>query len=319
DCFVGVTGRIFSELVRKIYNANIPVIASRSAVTAQCIELSRIMGLTLIGFVRDRNRFTIYSLPERVTGLDNYIIPINDLPKYQNKKTVTQIHGLKYSDNNITITTELVVTEVEVTVYLNEKELIKLVASPENLCELAVGYCVSVGVIHTLDDIVSITENKCSVYIKTQTTIPTKHIHELTEKPDNYHYCIEPNEIFEIQNSIDNNDNHLTGGIHCAGLCYDHSCKFMACDIGRHNTIDKIIGYIILNKINPLKCMIGCSGRQTTEIIRKIANIGIPIIVSRAATTNKGIQTAKLYGITLICFARSPRYTVYTNQHRVIG
>jgi FdhD protein len=54
-------------------------------------------------------------------------------------------------------------------------------------------------------------------------------------------------------------------------------------------------------------------------MVSKIANAGIPIIVSKAASTDKGILTAEKAGVTLICFARDERFTIYTHPHRVRG
>lgn len=90
-------------------------------------------------------------------------------------------------------------------------------------------------------------------------------------------------------------------------------------DVGRHNTVDKVVGYATLNGIDLSRCVIGCTGRQPAGMVRKDAHAGIPIVISRAASTDKGITTAEAAGITLICFSRGDRFTIYTHLERILG
>ena len=85
------------------------------------------------------------------------------------------------------------------------------------------------------------------------------------------------------------------------------------------NTIDKLVGFGVLNDVELSRCVIGCTGRQARGMVSKIANAGVPIIVSKAAPTDKGIFTADEAGVTLICFARGERFTIYSHPHRVSG
>jgi len=64
-------------------------------------------------------------------------------------------------------------------------------------------------------------------------------------------------------------------------------------------------------------CILGCTGRQPRDMVAKAAHAGIPVIISRAASTEQGIETARKAGITLICFSRGDRFTIYTHPERV--
>ena len=110
-----------------------------------------------------------------------------------------------------------------------------------------------------------------------------------------------------------------TGGVHCSVLFKEGEVLAKMSDIGRHNTLDKIIGFAKLKKIDLSECYIGCTGRQPSGMVSKCANAGIPIIISKAASTTGGITTAKMTGVTLICFARDERFTVYSNEWRISG
>ena len=68
-------------------------------------------------------------------------------------------------------------------------------------------------------------------------------------------------------------------------------CVVKSSDVGRHNTVDKVVGHAILNGIDLSRCVIGCTGRQPAGMVKKDANAGIPVVISRAASTDKGIAT----------------------------
>jgi FdhD protein len=81
--------------------------------------------------------------------------------------------------------------------------------------------------------------------------------------------------------------------------------------------VDKVIGHALLQGLDLSRCVIGCTGRQPRDMVAKYAYAGIPIIISRAASTDRGIATAEESGITLVCFSRGDRFTVYTHPERV--
>jgi FdhD protein len=108
-----------------------------------------------------------------------------------------------------------------------------------------------------------------------------------------------------------------TGGVHCSVIASGGEILARASDVGRHNTVDKVVGHAVLRGIDPGTCAIGCTGRQPRDMIVKYANAGIPIIISRAATTDRGIAAAREFGITLVCFSRDDRFTVYSCPERI--
>jgi FdhD protein len=89
--------------------------------------------------------------------------------------------------------------------------------------------------------------------------------------------------------------------------------------VGRHNTVDKVVGHAVLHGIDLSGCVIGCTGRQPAGMVKKNTNAGIPVVISRAASTDKRITTVNATGITLICFSRGDRFTIYTHPERIAG
>ncbi|HJJ38768.1 MAG TPA: formate dehydrogenase accessory sulfurtransferase FdhD, partial [Methanocorpusculum sp.] len=129
---------------------------------------------------------------------------------------------------------------------------------------------------------------------------------------------ISPEEIFEIREALNADVWSRTGGLHSTVLYHQHKQAALFCDIGRHNTVDKAIGYMVLHGFSPADCVVGCTGRQPAGMVSKAVNAGLPVIVSRAAATTSGIASAEKSGITLICFTRDRRFTVYAHPERVL-
>ncbi|NLF77261.1 MAG: sulfurtransferase FdhD, partial [Chloroflexi bacterium] len=110
----------------------------------------------------------------------------------------------------------------------------------------------------------------------------------------------------------------LTGGVHEVALAHRGRLLVSYEDIGRHNALDRVLGYVFLNQIDTSDKAIILSGRIATEMLTKAARIGVPIVVSRSAPTCASIDLAEQLGMTLVGFARGANLNVYTHFDRVI-
>ncbi len=111
---------------------------------------------------------------------------------------------------------------------------------------------------------------------------------------------------------------NLTGCVHSAAISDGQDILCLAEDIGRHNAVDKAIGYMLIENI-PFKGKIMlASGRLSSEIVSKCAKWGIPIVASRTSPTSLAVEIAEKTGITIVGFVRAGRMNIYTNHERII-
>jgi FdhD protein len=111
---------------------------------------------------------------------------------------------------------------------------------------------------------------------------------------------------------------NMTGCIHSAAVSDGRHIIVVGEDIGRHNAVDKVIGYCFLEEISLKDKIILVSGRLSSEMATKCSRWGIPIVVSRAAPTALAIDIAERRGITMVGFMRGKRLNIYTHPERIL-
>lgn len=230
--------------------------------------------------------------------------------------------GIQVNGDEVREVQDSIIVEGRVRLFLNGEYLTTIVASPERLEDLGAGFVVCEGLAETVE---SVEVSGGDVHI----AAPVKREFLLEmESSGGYRVLGEAKEVDStititadgvraVTAAIESDVWRRTGGVHCSVLFCDGDLVTRACDVGRHNTVDKVVGYATLRGLDRSGCVLGCTGRQPAGMVAKAANAGIPIVVSRAASTDRGIMTAERAGITLIGFSRGERFTIYTHPERV--
>ena len=235
-----------------------------------------------------------------------------------------------------------IVTETPITILLNDLELATIICTPESILDLVTRFLFTERLIKKKEDMIETEYDKESSIVKVTTKNlidPVKDLRNtrfitpgcvspgsfynasdsvLCKKVESILY-VSPEEIIKITKQAQKKSVlfNETGGVHSAALYYGSKLIFFIEDIGRHNALDKIFGRCILNGINLDDKIILTSGRISSAVILKIIKAPVPILISRSAPTAAAVDLAKEFGITLIGFARSTRFNVYSHIWRI--
>lgn len=108
------------------------------------------------------------------------------------------------------------------------------------------------------------------------------------------------------------------GAIHGTVLCREDRPLVYMEDVGRHNAVDKIAGYLYRHGVGPADKILYTTGRLTSEMVIKTALMGIPALASRSGFTAWGVEIARQVGLTLIGRMRGQRFVCLSGEHRLI-
>ena len=111
----------------------------------------------------------------------------------------------------------------------------------------------------------------------------------------------------------------VTGGTHACAL-FSHSGRLSLIreDVGRHNALDKLIGAMLKQQLNPIDFpLVVVSGRASFELVQKSIRAGLPVFAAVGAPSTLAVELATEHGLTLVAFVREDRMTVYSGKRRI--
>lgn len=108
------------------------------------------------------------------------------------------------------------------------------------------------------------------------------------------------------------------GAVHGCALCTSGRIELFVEDVGRHNAADAIAGHMWLEAIEGADKIFYTTGRLTSEMVIKVAQMGIPVLLSRSGVTHKGLEFAKKVGVTMVARAKGKHFLVYNGAERVV-
>lgn len=231
---------------------------------------------------------------------------------------------------------EEVAKEVALAIFVNGRHFSTAMMSPQMKKEFVLGHLLSERVIESLEDIESlkirediakvITKNPIKVFAAKKVIVSgcggaSGFLDESKLPKVDSKLKLDKEILFEGIKKILTSDLHKrTGGTHtCAILEVSKTERsFISEDIGRHNALEKIVGYALLKKYHFPDTFVVCTGRISSEMVLKCSVAQIPIIASRGAVTSLAVEIANKTGLTVIGFVRGKRMNIYSNEQRIL-
>jgi FdhD protein len=228
--------------------------------------------------------------------------------------------------------------ERAVTIYLNEKELVTIAASPTDLKELAVGFLYTEGIIDSYQEIKRLDIDKdnyvwietfkelslekakkriltsgCGKGISLMLSLKKLAKNKAKVKVDKDYLLEKIKEVLKMADS-----HKISGGTHTASIFSKEKKLTLKEDIGRHNGLDKVIGDLLIKDILTEGVVLFSTGRISSEMALKGIRSEIPIVASLSSPTDAAVELGEKYGLTILGYTRGRRVSIYSYPERIV-
>lgn len=229
--------------------------------------------------------------------------------------------------------------EAELELHVNGETLVRLACSPRDLKALALGFLATTGLLQSLEDLEEIYLNRpqscADIWLK-HWTAERGHtrvrpsgcagglglaLDFAPEAPLPVHETLTLTRLAGMMRTLLQGEAHQgTRALHISGLFTPQGELLVAMqDLGRHNTVDKIVGHCLLESIPLAGQVLLSSGRISSEMVIKAARLGIPVVGSLKAVTSRAIELAAAWGLTALGYVGRREVVVYTHPERITG
>ena len=266
--------------------------------------------------------------------LQEYIIA----PNPDGVNLTKTVEGLDHFGNTVV---SQVIEEKPLTIYLNSQEIVTAMTIGDYPEYLAVGFLRNQGMLDGLNTVSSVDYDEDLSVVVVRTKTETSFEDKLKKKTRTsgcavgtvFGDMMEGLEglklpasslriswLYDLSNKINQTPSLYlaAGAIHGTVLCKQNQALVYMEDVGRHNAVDKIAGWMASNDVSGSDKILYTTGRLTSEMVIKTAQMGIPILVSRSGFTAWGVEIADKVGLTLIGRMRGQRFTCLAGSNRLI-
>jgi FdhD protein len=245
---------------------------------------------------------------------------------------------IQYSSGAAETRSSDIAVEAEVTLSVNGETWLSFRCSPDNLAALAVGYLYNETFIQSAAEV-------ASRHVCAQGDVVDIWLYHAVQKPTTWGRTagcqggavqVNPAAIspvnsparFPIADVFALLERFLTElakpelpqhGVHTTMLLDQNDVQLISTDIGRHNTLDKIAGDLLLKQLSLSAPVVVTTGRISSEMVYKTARMNIPLVISLHSISHMAIQAAETLGITLIGHARRKQIDVYSHPERILS
>ncbi|HIF9092622.1 TPA: formate dehydrogenase accessory sulfurtransferase FdhD [Photobacterium damselae] len=268
---------------------------------------------------------------------------MTQLPKIiKTNSSVKQTFTVDIMDEYGDMQTKEIACEHPLTVYLNWIEIVTLMTLGERPSALVLGYLKNQGFIEDIDAIESVIidwdTNSAAVITKENTDGVSKTLEKKTvtsgcgqgtmygnvmkklEGVTLPQPQISQAKLYQLLEALTHHNEtyKAAGAVHGCAVCKDTEILSFVEDVGRHNAVDTLAGEMWLKGETGNDKIFYTTGRLTSEMVIKVAQMGIPVLLSRSGATQMGYELAQKLGITMIARAKGHRFQVYSGMDNLI-
>lgn len=239
-----------------------------------------------------------------------------------------------------TVTTRVTV-ERALTLYLNAQEIVTMMTIGDHPEELAIGYLLNQGMLKPTDIVTAVDYDDDLQVVVVRTDTQTNFEQKLKKRTQTSgcaqgtafgdlmdviegialpRTIVKTSWLYRLTNIINTTPSLYleAGAIHGCVLCEEDRPLIYMEDVGRHNAVDKIAGFMYRRAISGANKIFYTTGRLTSEMVIKTVRMGIPVLVSRSGFTAWGVELAQKAGLTLIGRAKGKRFVALAGAERII-
>ena len=244
-------------------------------------------------------------LPQKQKGLKIHLVN-SDLYR---RGEVTLIAA----DGGKTETEVVLLCEHELSIIVNEQYVARLICTNQHLDELVMGRLLTDGFIESAEDVDKILFSKyneeVSVFLNTDIKLKDRRLLKKLPATD-----YKPEWIFSMAERFEQGTalHDMTAFTHSCILARGGEILFTCEDIGRHNAVDKAVGYGLRSGVPLSECILYTSGRVPVDMVEKPISAGIPILASKSIPTAEAVDLARKYGLVIIGNARPDKMKIFT-------
>jgi len=236
-----------------------------------------------------------------------------------------KIDILHLDDRESRVRPEEIVCEFLLRLIVNDQQITTLRCSPDNLEALVTGFLASEGIIREETEIerLEIDKKSGTAFVNTApggNPLAALGSHRKTpEEKITSGICLTRMQVLSLYRRFQESSilHRETNAAHSAALCDSGEIIVYAEDIGRHNAVDRAIGGCIMAGISPSGKILLTSCRISSDLVTKAATVNIPVLISKSAPTDRGVELAREFGMTLIGFVYRSGMNVYAGEERI--
>lgn len=247
-----------------------------------------------------------------------------------------EVNFIRYADGEFASGSAALPFEQAVTLIVNGKPWMEMICTPTMVRELTAGFLFNERLVDSVEEISSIYVCDSADFVEVQTVNelkkPTSWVKttgcsggltsqrlKFPQQPTLNELTLSAEALSELLKTflVEQNRLSTSRGLHCSAISDGQTMLGVADDIGRHNTLDKLMGHLLLQNVRSKPALLITTGRISSEMLQKAGRMGASVLVSLTSPNLFTVRLAEEWGMTLVGYARPERFNIYSHPERI--